>query len=117
MPELPHLAWPLRLDTTGALMEVEQDTLDDVRQCVRALLHTPRGSRPLAPDIGTEDLTFVSAAELEDVALDALAATLMEQEDRAIVAITAEPIGETGEQQLQAAVSLIDDPEEEAPTP
>lgn len=65
-PEVPHLRWPLQL-AGGMLLAVEQDTIDDVEQCVHVLLSTPVGSRPLAPDIGAADPTFVGVdpADLE----------------------------------------------------
>ena len=65
-PEIPHLKWPLQL-AAGALLTVEQDTIDDVEQCVHVLLSTQVGSRPLAPQVGTVDPTFtgVDAGDLE----------------------------------------------------
>jgi hypothetical protein len=68
MADVPHLAWPYRLAPDGRLAVVEQDTLADVTQAVHGLAVTPRGARPLAPDLGVDDPTFspgVSPAQLE----------------------------------------------------
>lgn len=106
MPDIPHLVWPLRLAASGQLADVEQDSLDDVRQAVRVLRSTPLGVRPLAPDIGLEDPTFASRVDP-----DLLTAVLEEQEDRARLTITAADIDETGEQIVTVHVALAADPE------
>lgn len=109
MTEIPHLAFPLRLAADG-LAVVEQDELDDVRQCVHVLLRTPLGARPLAPDVGVEDPTFSTGIDPE-----ALTAQIEEQEDRARVTITASGPDETGEQNVTIAVAVAgagdDEPE------
>jgi phage baseplate assembly protein W len=106
MADVPHLAWPLRMDGTS-LADVEQDTIDDVRQCVNVLLHTPPGARPLAPDVGIEDLAFAG------VDGEVLAAQLEDQEDRATVRIVVAPTDETGEQVAELHVSLAGEDETE----
>jgi len=113
--EIGHLRWPFRL-TLGAdlpgqvphapLQLVEQDTIDDVRQCVHLLLLTPPGSRPLAPDVGVPDPTFTAGIDP-----DLLAARLEEIEPRARVSITAPPTDAQGAQNVQVRVALIDDQE------
>lgn len=103
MTDIPHIAYPLRLTATG-LEQVEQDSIDDVRQCVHVLLRTPVGARPLAPDVGVEDPTFSEGVDPEQ-----LAAELEGQEDRARITITAAAPDETGEQAVQIAVDLADD--------
>lgn len=110
MPDLPQLAWPLRQDSAGGLVEVEQDTIDDVRQCINVLLHTPPGSRPLAPDVGIEDQTFTR------IDTDALTSALEDQEDRALVTVTVAQADGTGEQQMEIAVALAGTPADEEPT-
>jgi phage baseplate assembly protein W len=101
---VPHLAWPLRLTADGTFLTVEQDSLDDVRQCVAVLLNTPRGVRPLAPDVGIEDPTFAGADP------DGLQQTLEEQEPRATLTVTAGPPDATGEQTVQIIVDLASEP-------
>lgn len=107
--EAPHLQWPLRLEPDGSLAAVEQDTLEDVEQCVHVLLRTERGSRPLAPAVGVEDPTF-------DNVIDPgrLSALLEEQEDRARVTVTVDGPDETGEVTVRVSVALRDDPSDDA---
>lgn len=104
MPTIPHLAFPLRATLAAGLAAVEQDTYDDVRQCVHAIALTPIGARPLAPDVGLEDPTFsmgVEPAELE--------ADFAELEDRAVVTVTVEAVDSSGEQRVSLDVALADD--------
>jgi hypothetical protein len=105
--EIPHLAWPLTLANDGALAQVEEGTIEDVRQCVRVLLLTPLRVRPLAPDIGVEDPTFAPVDEA------ALAARLEELDDRARVSVIASPPDAAGEQQIEVRVGLVDDPDDD----
>ena len=65
-PKALHVAWPLRL-SAGGLAVVEQDTLDDVTQCVSVLLHTQVGARVLEPDFGIEDPTFSDGLDVDEV--------------------------------------------------
>lgn len=53
----PHFDLPFRLDGSN-FAEVEQDTIDDIYNCVWASLSTPEGFRPESPDFGMPDLTF-----------------------------------------------------------
>jgi phage baseplate assembly protein W len=57
MTDIPHFDLPLHI-TGSSFTEVEQDTLDDITNCVVAALLTPIGSRKELPDFGTTDLTF-----------------------------------------------------------
>lgn len=107
MPDVPHLGFPLRLGADGDLACVEQDSYEDVRSCVHVLLRTPRGVRPLAPQVGVEDPTF------HGVDADELAAELEAQEDRARVVVTAASVDASGEQQVTVEVGLADDDEPE----
>jgi phage baseplate assembly protein W len=79
---VPHLAWPLTI-IDGVLATVEQDTIEDVRQCVEVLLRTPAGARPLAPAIGLADPTFTGGFDAPLVT-----AQLEEWEPRAALEIT-----------------------------
>jgi phage baseplate assembly protein W len=110
MPEpdttLRHLAFPLRARADGSFEQVEQDTYEDVRQCVYMVLRTPLQSRPLAPHVGVDDPTFsmgVDAPELE--------AQLQELEPRAVVKVTAGDVESGGEQQVEVRVALAADDE------
>jgi phage baseplate assembly protein W len=83
MAEVPHLAWPFSLPGRGPLAQVEQDSIEDVRQNVHSYLATARGERPLSPDFGLEDPSFGP-----NVNGSRLAAEIMDAEPRANVTIT-----------------------------
>jgi len=79
---IPHLAVPLQV-INGAFVTVEQDTDDEVAQCVRNICAFERGYRIEDPDFGIADPTFttmpIDTADISE-ALDAY-------EDRAMVSI------------------------------
>jgi phage baseplate assembly protein W len=54
----PHLSWPLRLANTGHLATVEQDSVDDVAECVEVVLRTRPGELDFHPRFGSPDLAF-----------------------------------------------------------
>lgn len=99
MVVVPHMAWPLRLTPGGQLMCVEQDTISDVRQCVHILVRTPRGARPLAPEVGVVDPAFTGGVEAA-----VLKGELQRWEERADVTVTATTTG--GGQQVTVDVAL-----------
>jgi len=70
--EVPHIAWPVRMQGTS-LAVVEQDTLDDVTQCVRVICSTPLGSRTDDPELGLPDQTFAQGGADPDAIVDAVA--------------------------------------------
>src|SRR5690606_19293544 len=92
-PEIPHLAFPLRL-VNGQLAQVEQGSIEDVHGCVIALIHTPLGARPLAPDVGVPDPTFTAGVDPDE-----LTGRLERDEPRARVTVTSEPTGPDGAQE------------------
>ncbi|MCB0954657.1 MAG: hypothetical protein KDB12_00710 [Ilumatobacter sp.] len=96
-PVIPHIRWPFGLSPAAGLAVVDQDTIQDVQQCVHVLLHTPRGSRPLAPHIGTDDNTFRA-----DYPAGAVAREVSEWEPRAVVGIT--PTTSTDGQVIRVSV-------------
>jgi len=55
----PHFDLPFRF-SGGKAVEVEQDTDEDIYNCVWAALVTPEGFRPEVPDFGMPDLTFMN---------------------------------------------------------
>jgi phage baseplate assembly protein W len=83
MDSVPHLALPLRVQA-DAYASVQQDTLDEVRTTVAAIVAFPVGYRIEAPDFGVPEL------ELADRPLDVLAlSTAIEQsEPRAAIVVT-----------------------------
>jgi hypothetical protein len=58
MDSIPHLAWPIRFTDTGQYVTVQQDTDDEVAQCVGVLVSYLRGFRIERPDFGIFDPTF-----------------------------------------------------------
>lgn len=98
-PTIPHLKFPLELDPDGTFAVVEQDLIDDVRQCVFIAKRTQLGSRPASPTSGVEDPTFTT------VDPEVLQATLEAQEPRASVTVTVVDL-ENGEVDVDIDVAL-----------
>lgn len=72
MADIPHLASPLRIDGTAAAV-IEQDSDEDLLQCVATLLRTPVGSRDELPEYGVPDLAFrTDTGELQEEILAAI---------------------------------------------
>lgn len=107
-PERPHLAYPLELDAAGRLKVHEQDTLEDVRSCVRVLMRTPIGARALAPLVGVPDPTFTKGVNAG--VLRRILEHPVNGEPRARVSVRALRPLATGEQQVSIAIDLADDP-------
>lgn len=57
MARVPHFEVPLRMSGPSFAV-VEQDSPEEVEQCVLAVLETPQGSRIDAPGFGRPDLLF-----------------------------------------------------------
>lgn len=82
---IPHLSWPLTLNSNGSFAALEQDSVEELAQCVAVLIVTPAGSRMEAPDYGSPrpefgavDAAATYAAVLEweprvDLTLDVVA--------------------------------------------
>jgi hypothetical protein len=79
-PTNPHFNLPFRLSPGGADV-VEQDTVDDVANCVQMIVETHVGYRLEAPTFGIPDLTFRTIP----VGRDELAGMIISQEPRAQV--------------------------------
>lgn len=101
MAEVPHLAWPFRF-AGRKLVQVEQDSIEDVQQSVHAFLATPRGSRPLNPDFGIEDPTFGPGVNAARLAADIEAS----EDGRAAVTVTIGGPGASGVQDVNVTVEL-----------
>lgn len=82
---VPHLAFPLRLGSDGGFAVVEQDSADEVAQCVAVLVSTVVEQRQELPDYGIVDQTFRDEVDIAGI-LDAVGLW----EPRASAAITAE---------------------------
>lgn len=65
---IPHLSVPFQV-IHGQFVTVEQDTDDEVAQCVRNICVYERGFRLEDPDFGIEDPTFTTMPiDTEDIA-------------------------------------------------
>lgn len=86
--ETPQFDLPFRLDADGKEVPVnEQDSVEDVGDCVEAILRTPLGFFEDDPDFGYEDPTFTEGRpEMEEVQT-----AIMLNEERAEVLIEESP--------------------------
>lgn len=83
---VPHFDLPFKFQGDHALV-VEQDSLDDVANCVEAVLLTRVGQRPEAPTFGTPDFTF----NVQPIGADYVQDLISSQEPRAHVLMTEAP--------------------------
>lgn len=85
MAEVPHFALPFNLKISADV--VEQDTIEDVADCVYVMLRTPPGYRPEAPTFGIDDMAFVD----QPVNLDEVRAQIVQNDPRAEVNLLQSP--------------------------
>lgn len=58
--DVPKLSFPFRLSESGrSVMVVEQNSDDEILDCVEVLLSTERGERLEVPDYGVPDQSFL----------------------------------------------------------
>jgi phage baseplate assembly protein W len=81
---IPHLAIPFRVDSTGAAAVVDQDSFDEIAQCVRVLLTTRRGQRIELRDYGITNPVFSEQGSLDRTGM-AAAVTKWEPRARAVL--------------------------------
>lgn len=86
MATIPHLRIPFQVTSDGSVAVLEQDTIDDVGQCVQVLLTTVRGERDELPTYGIPDQAFV--VEMDHQTILNLAA---QWEPRAVVMLEGRP--------------------------
>lgn len=86
MTDVPHFSYPFRFATPLAAVS-EQDSLDEIADCVLVTLLCPRGYRAELPEFGLPDLTFSSP----DVDVDVLRRTVEFWEPRALTIFDAQP--------------------------
>lgn len=77
--DLPHFDLPFRFTGAGPAAVVEQDTDEDVHNCVQAIVRTPIGWRPYVPKFGIDDPTF----EVQPVNIRHIEEQILESEPRA----------------------------------
>lgn len=86
MDDVPHIALPIRVLSTG-YVSVQQDTLDEVRTSVAAIVAFPVGSRVEAPDFGVPELELAQ----RPLDVDALAEAIEDFEPRAAINVVELP--------------------------
>lgn len=86
MSMIPHLALPFSMDLVNGAPVVDQDSIDDVEQCVAVLCLTPIGSRAELPTYGIPDVTFE-----QSINTGPIVSAINTWEPRAAVTVTATP--------------------------
>src|SRR4051794_33709970 len=85
---IPHLKLPFHIGGRGAADVIEQDSIEEIAQCVQVLVSTRLGERIEIPNYGIPDQVMT----VESVARTASLATQIERwEPRARVAVNAAP--------------------------
>jgi hypothetical protein len=101
---MPHLAWPLHREGTS-LATVEQDSVQEVAQCVAILLSTEVGTFLHQPEFGITDPLF----DRIPVDLEPLDQAAADFEDRAVLTFTDDTDNATlalGEDQVGVLVDV-----------
>lgn len=62
---VPHMAFPFRFDPNGHAVVLEQDTEEEVANCVELILACDVGSLVDQPDFGITDPTFSTSPNLQ----------------------------------------------------
>lgn len=83
---VPHFDLPFRLLGRG-FATVEQDSYEDVANCVEAIIRTPYGTRDDSPEFGIDDLTF----DIRPLNIEALTAQIENEEPRTTLAVREDP--------------------------
>lgn len=86
MANAPHFDLPFRL-VGHSVATVEENTWEDVRNCVYAALLTPFGWRPEAPEFGTDELTL----QKQPLDVGALEQQISRSDPRALVYLSQDP--------------------------
>lgn len=83
---IPRLKWPLELVGTS-LATVEQDSDEDIVQCLKGVLRHRPGDRPDIPALGVPDLAFAE----QPLHLEVVQEVLRRHEPRVDVLLTQDP--------------------------
>ena len=115
MAESPHFALPFRFELAGgggiAAAVTEQDTVEEIADCVECTLRTVAGERATLPEFGRpETLEFAVNREL---ARAQLTQALNEAEPRAVSIVQGDDVDpeDPGVLRLRAMFSLVERPE------
>lgn len=84
--DTPHFNFPFAIRGSSVAV-VEQDTLDDIYNCITVIILTHVGWRPEAPKFGVPDFTFLK----QPIGRDHILQILQTQEPRAALAIQESP--------------------------
>lgn len=108
MPDLdiPHFDLPFRFGLGGSAVCVEQDSVDNVENCVEALFRTEVGQRLEMPEYGIPDQTFTEGGPDPT----ALATAIDKWEPRAASTLTVTNPDSTDANSFKVTVSDIGDP-------
>ncbi len=86
---IPHLKVPFNMTAAGTRAQVvEEDSEDEIRQCVLAILRTRYGQRSIDEEIGIPDYAFSQS----DENFSQILRTIETYEPRAIANLTVEEI-------------------------
>jgi phage baseplate assembly protein W len=103
--DVPHFSFPFRLSgSTPGPVYVDQDSDDEIMDCVEVYLATDKGERQDAPEYGLQDPTFHEG----NIDINAVMADLSVWEPRASVGIATTEITDTI-QRLRVGVRGRDD--------
>lgn len=73
-PNNPHIAWPFSLEASGRSLKYhEQDSDDEIFDCVEVILRTPIGVRIEIPDYGSRQQEFASPGARREELIAAVA--------------------------------------------
>jgi phage baseplate assembly protein W len=86
MTDVPHFSLPFRFATPQAAVS-EQDSLDEIADCVTAILLCPVGYRVEEPSFGIDDPTF----QVQPIDTDAIREAIETWEERATVTLSQHP--------------------------
>jgi phage baseplate assembly protein W len=89
---IPHFAVPFRVDTSGSVAVVDQDSDEEIAQCVRVLMSTTMGERIELPDYGIPNPVFATVSTHDDADM---AAAVGKWEPRATALVHSEVIDES----------------------
>lgn len=103
MDDVPHLALPIRLEG-GVYVAVQQDTLDEVRTTVAAIVAFPVGTRIEAPWFGVPELELT----VDPVDVETLRETIIESEPRPAISVVELPpdVHDPGAARVRIEVAL-----------
>lgn len=89
MTDVPHFALPFRFDATPQAVVSEQDSVDEIADCVYSILICPQGFRVELPQFGLPDPTFAVSPPGPD--LDRMREVIQTWETRADLLLSEAP--------------------------